>query len=314
MFSIATGPATIRLARLDDAAAISRIHQSHVPRWYRKTGGEHCEVGYEALTLDERYGFGGQWMSTETCAIHLNNLLLSHHMPYVAETDGKPVAEMELFVSREGPPYGRACHIGLLYVDKAFTGHGIGAMMVEKALQYARENRCDSLTVSATRATEEFYRRCGFAFRDALVEIEALPGDFIVDVAPLPPPLSLQSFTWGMNMHIGRLQSSAYHVFEAASEYALASCMNVQRHIQYLTVNGHPSVFVCQCPVPGNAVVRGWSAGADAGDLVFAALGKAAAMGVRTTNMLLCRKDYEHVEGLIESRLIGTRRTLMIKL
>jgi len=311
---ISTGPVTIRLARLDDAVAVTRIHQSHVPQWYRRTEGEHYEVGYDALTLDERYGFGGQWMSTETCAIHLNNLLLSHHMPYVAVADGQPVAEMELFVSREGAPYGRTCHIGLLYVHKDFTGRGIGTMMVEKALQYARENRCDSLTVSATQATEEFYRRGGFSFRDALVEIEALPGEFVVDVAALPPQLSLQSFTWGMNMSIGRLQSSAYHVFEMANEYALPSCMNMHRYTMYLKVNGHPAVFTCHCPIPGKAIVRGWSTGADTGDLVFAALSKAAAMGVHTTNMLLSRKDYDHLEGLIESRMIGTRRTLMIKL
>lgn len=314
MIHVSTGPVTIRLARLDDAAAITRIHQSHVPRWYRRAGNEHYEVDYGALTLDERYGFGGQWMSTETCAIHLNNLLLSHHIPYVAVADGQPVAEMELFVSREGAPYGRNCHIGLLYVHKDINGHGIGTMMIEKALQYARDNRCDSLTVSATQSTEEFYRRQGFSFRDALVEIEAMPGEYVVDVASLPPQTSMQSFAWGMDMSIGRLQSSAYHVFETADLLSLPSCMNVQRHTQYLKVNGHPAVFACHCPAPGKAIVRGWSAGADAGDLVFAALSKAAAMGLHSTSMLLSRKDYERIEGLIDSRLIGTRRTLMIKL
>ncbi len=311
---LSPGPINIRLARLDDASAITRIHMSHVPQWYRRTEAEHCEVGYDALTLDERYGFGGQWMSPETCAIHLNNLLLGHHLPFVAEADGQPVAEMELFVSREGVPYGRNCHIGLLYVHKDFSGRGIGTMMVEKALAYARENRCDSLTVSSVQATEEFYRRCGFSFRDALVEIEALPGEYVVDVAPLQPPLSMQSFTWGMDMKIGRLQSSAYHVFEIADEYSLPSCRNMQRHTRYLKVNGHPAVIACHCPIPGKAIVRGWSTGADAGDLVLAVLSKAAAMGLHTTNMLLSRKDYDHLEGLIEARMIGTRRTLMIKL
>jgi ribosomal protein S18 acetylase RimI-like enzyme len=308
------GPVTIRLARLDDATAITGIHLSHVPQWYREVGGEHCEVGYAALTLDERYGFGGQWMSTETCAIHLNNLLLCHHMPFVAEVDGRPAAEMELFIGREGALYGRNCHIGLLYVHKDYTGRGIGTMMLEKALQYARAEKCDSLTVSAAQATEEFYRRHGFSFRDALVEIEASPGDYLVDVAPLPPPLSMQSFTWGMDMKIGRLQSSAYHVFEMADQLSIPSCRNVQSQTQYLTVNGHPAVLSCHCTLPDNVIVRGWSSGADAGDLVFAALSKASAMGLRSTNMLLSRKDYEHVESLIDARLIGIRRTLMIKL
>ncbi len=308
------GLVTIRLARLDDAAAITRIHMSHVPQWYREADGEHCDVGYDALTLDERYGFGGQWMSTETCAIHLNNLLLNHYLPFVAEVDGMPAAEMELFVGREGTPYGKNCHIGLLYVHKDYAGRGIGTMMVEKALQYAKKNRCDSLTVSAAQATEGFYRQRGFSFRDALVEIEALPGDYLVDVAPLPPPLSMQSFTWGMDMKIGRLQSSTYHVFEMADQLSIASCRNVQRHTQYLTVNGHPAVLSCHSPQPGNAIVRGWSSEADAPDLVFAALSKASAMGLRSANMLLSRKDYDRVESLIDARLIGTRRTLMIKL
>jgi hypothetical protein len=82
----------------------------------------------------------------------------------------------------------------------------------------------------------------------------------------------------------------------------------------YLKVNGHPAVFACHCPVPGKAIVRGWSTGADACDLLFAGLSRAAAMGIQSTNMLLSRKDYEHVEGLIDARMIGTRRTLMIKL
>lgn len=313
MYPMSQIPVTLRLARLEDAAAIARIHCSHVRQWYRKVDGEHCDVGYDALTLDERFGFGGPWMSVETCAIHMNNLLLSHNQAFVAEADGMPVAEMELFMGREGIPYGKTCHIGLLYVHKDYMGQGIGSMLVEKAIRYVRENRYDSLTVSSAQATEEFYRRCGFSFQDALVEIEAFPGDYVADVALLPPPLSLQSFTWGMDMKIGRLQSSAYHVFELADRYWLPSCMNMRQYTHYLSINGHPAAISCTCPVPGNAVVHAWSSEADTGDLVFASLKKAATMGLRSANMLLSRKDYEHVESMIDSRLIGTRRTLMMR-
>lgn len=95
----------IRPARLEDASQVCDVHRSHVDRWYRILGSEMHEVGYGSLSIGERWGFGGPWMSTETCAIHLNNMLLQRHYPIVAYRGHRVTGEMELFESREGNSY-----------------------------------------------------------------------------------------------------------------------------------------------------------------------------------------------------------------
>lgn len=304
----------IRLARLDDAAAIADVHRSHITRWYRQIGDEQHEVGYGSLTLDERCGFGGPWMSPETCAIHLNNLLLRQHTPVVAEKDNRVVAEMELFVGREGRPYGRNCHIGVLYVHRREQRRGIGRRMVEHAIKYARESRCDTLTVASDSACAVFYRKCGFSFQDTLVEVEAAPGKYPVDLSPMPAQISLQAFTWGMSMKIGRLQSSAFHVFEMQDGYALPSASGYRRVRMFANVNGNRSLLSYVILPSGTAEVCAWSAGATASDLAFAALSGLNCREVRAARMLLSKCDYESIDGLVGERMLGSRQTLLVKL
>ncbi len=178
---------SIRLARLDDAAAIAEVHMSHVPRWYRQIDNEQYEVSYDDLTLDERFGFGGPWMSVETCAIHLNNLLLRHCLPVVAEQDGRIVAEMELFLGREGPRYGKNCHIGLLFVHSDYMGCGIGNKLIDHAVEMAKEHDCDTLTVASDENHENFYRRYGFSFGDAMASVEVYPARRPVEIVRPAP-------------------------------------------------------------------------------------------------------------------------------
>ena len=281
----------IRLARLDDAAAIAEVHRSHVARWYRQVGEAQFDVGYGALTLDERCGLGGPWVSPETCAIHLNNLLLHRHTPIVAEAAGGVAAEMELFVGREGPAYRKNCHIGLLYVHRALQGRGIGRALIGRAARHAREQRCDTLTVASRLENEEFYRRCGFSFNDTLVEAEATPGEYLVDRSPL-----------------------AYHLFEMADACALPSWAGCQRTSRFLGVNGQPSLLSYTSRPGGATEVSAWSAGADAGDLAFAALADLHAEGPQPARMLMPRRDVERLAGAVDVRLIGSRRTLVMRL
>jgi ribosomal protein S18 acetylase RimI-like enzyme len=304
----------IRLARLDDAAAIAEVHLSHVPRWYRQIGNKQHEVRYGDLTLDERCGFGGPWASVETCAIHLNNLLLRRQMPMVAEENGRIVGEMEMFVGREAPPYGKNCHIGLLYVRKDAQGRGIGRQMVGQAVKYAKEARCNTLTVASVLTCEEFYRKCGFAFHDTVVEIEAATGDYLVDMSTMPAQVSIQTFTWGMSMKIGRLQSSAYHVFEMGDDFALPSETDYRHVKAFVSVNDNPSLLSYICLPSGTAEVGAWSKGAGMGDLAFAALSDLNRRGIRSARMLLSKSDYERIDDLVDERVLGSRRTLLMKL
>ena len=236
-------PYKLRHASLDDAAEISEIHRSYVDRWYRKLDNEQCEVPYSSLSLSERWGFGGPWMSVETCSVHLNNLLLHHQFPIVAEEGGRPVGEMELFLGREGAPYGQNMHIGLLYVGRGHTGQGIGGALVEKAFRLAESQECDTVTVASGQASEGFYERCGFERAGSMVELEAATKDYGVDISPLPPPLNVWSFARGMSMPLGRYQSSAFHLFEQFDAYAIPEFLNLTRDRVFVAVDGHPSML-----------------------------------------------------------------------
>jgi GNAT superfamily N-acetyltransferase len=304
----------IRLARLDDTSGIVDVHRSHVARWYRQIDNEQYDVSYGDLTLDERCGFGGPWMSPETCAIHLNNLLLRRHLPVIAGQDGRIVAEMELFIGREQPPYGKNCHIGVLYVHKDCVNRGIGSRMVTHAIRQAKESHCDTLTVASARESEEFYRKSGFSFNDTLVEIEVTPDDYPVDLAPMPAPVNVQTFTWGMGMKIGRLQSSAFHVFAMGDDYALPSGPDHRCINSFVSVNGNLSLLSYVCPPSGTAEVSAWSAGAETGDLAFAALSDLNSRGIQKARMLLTKSDYERIGDLVDGRLLGSRRSLLMKL
>jgi predicted GNAT family acetyltransferase len=309
------GPVVLRLARLEDAAQITAIHQSHIPRWYRMIGDVTYDVSYDNLTIDERWGFGGPWMSAESCVIHLNNMLLRRCVPIVAQAGDQVVAEMELFIGREGPPYFKNCHIGLLYVHKDFTGRGIGRKMVEKAADIARQNDCDTLTVSAVPACEKFYRKCNFSFEDAMVEIEAHVRRYPADAIALPPPVNLQSFTWAMDMKIGRYQSSSYHVFEISDAYALPVFHGVDIHRAAFSVDGNPSMFAAvNHPDAGFVAAVGWTAGADIRSLVAAELTWFERLGLKTANFLLSRKDYDILGDQVEHRLVGQRGALVYRL
>ncbi|CAJ37922.1 GNAT family N-acetyltransferase [Methanocella arvoryzae] len=305
---------TFRLARLDDAAAICEVHKSHVFNWYRIVDSEQFDVEYDHLSVEDRWGFGGPWMSPETCAIHLNNLLLMRHLPYVAELGGRIVAEMELFIGREGEPYGRNCHIGLLYVHKDFTGKGTGISLIRHAREVARERGCESLTVSAMPHNEAFYLKCGFSYGHRLVQLNAPVRRYMVETSALQPPLSKQSFTWGMDLTIGRLQSSAYHLFELSDSYALPAFASVDKRTSFLSVSGHPSMITWTSGSIEEATVYAWSSGASARDLAAAAMKLLEPAGIRNANLLLTRDDYESLSGEIDAALVGTRATLIYPL
>ncbi len=305
---------TIRPARLDDAADICVIHCSHVPRWYRRSDTEQFDVEYSSLSLEERWGFGGPWMSPETCAIHLNNLLLRHHLPFVAESEGRIVGEVELFIGRESEPCGKNCHIGLLYIHKDYAGKGIGIEMIRHARRIARDNSCDTLTVSAMPHNEAFYHKCGFTSGGTLVQLSVPVRRYPVEMSVLQPPLSQQTFTWGMRMPVGRLQSSAFHLFELSDAYALPAYANIDRRTYFLNVAGSPSMLAWESSSAGEATVYGWSAEADARDLVAAVMKHLESNGITSANILLTRDDYDSISGEMDAQLRGTRTTLVYPL
>jgi hypothetical protein len=221
---------------------------------------------------------------------------------------------MELFIGREGEPYGRNCHIGLLYVHKECTGSGIGISLIRYAREIAREKNCESLTVSAMPHNEGFYLKCGFSFGEKLVEISAPVRRYQVETATAQPPLSKQSYTWGMNMIIGRLQSSAYELFELSDSYALPAFASVDKRTSFQTVAGHLSMITWTSTSIEEATIYAWSSGASARDLAAAAMKLLEPASIASANMLLSRDDYDSISSEIDARLVGTRATLIYPL
>lgn len=305
----------VRHAQLDDASGISDIHRSHVSRWFRRLDAEQVDVPYDNLSAGERWGFGGPWMSVETCAIHLNNLLLQHQFPLVAVKSDELVGEMELFLGKEMPGYGKNLHIGLLYVRKDHTGEGIGSALVDKAFRYAESRDCDTVTVASAPANLSFYEKCGFSLGRTMIELEAVTKAYEVDISPIQPPMSLWSFTRGLPMPIGRYQSSAFHVFEQLDQYAIPEFLNCRRDRVFMNIDRHPSLlaFTRYDTVPARADVYGWSdAGAEA--VTKAALTLLHKDGVRYANILLTGDDYYAMADEVDAAVKGSRGSLLRRL
>lgn len=64
---------------------------------------------------------------------------------------------------------GRDAYIGELAVDHAHGGKGVGAALVARATDWAREHGCERLTLqtgAANQGARRFYERLGFEYED----------------------------------------------------------------------------------------------------------------------------------------------------
>ena len=94
----------VRTASLDDVRGIVDIYCSDIDKWIKRVNGREVEARYEELSIEERWSHGGPWMSIETCAIHLNYLLVSNQYPLVTILDNKVISELELYIGEEKGP------------------------------------------------------------------------------------------------------------------------------------------------------------------------------------------------------------------
>ncbi len=102
-------------------------------------------------------------MSVETCAVHINALLLDGQLPIVAELDGKIVGEAEVFLSEEpinGEPK-RIAHLDVIEVHPKFRRMGIGRALIEH-IDATLRGRIDFLTAQPSDKALEFYKKTGF--------------------------------------------------------------------------------------------------------------------------------------------------------
>ncbi len=151
----------IRKASLEDVRGIVETYCSGIGKWYRIVNGEKIEASYEELSIFERWSHGGPWMTIETCSIHLNYVIVNNQYPLVAVLDDKIVGELELYIGYEKGLLGRHGYIDVLEVHKNYRGRGIGRSLVEKAVEIARENNCETIAVWPDPNAIGFYKKIG---------------------------------------------------------------------------------------------------------------------------------------------------------
>ncbi len=145
----------VREATLDDTQDIVAVHLTNPDRPF--------DQPMESLSIAERCDYGGPWMSVESCAIHLTNLLAWGHVPLVVEHEGGVIAQAEFYVGRDVPPFGATLDISVLYVHSDYQRRGVGSLLMEEMIRRGRDSDCDHMTVSGGVGSPAFYSRFGFS-------------------------------------------------------------------------------------------------------------------------------------------------------
>lgn len=151
----------IRKANLQDYLQIWQIHASDIADWVDETG-EVDEAKFRQASMAERWRIGGPWMSPETCAIHLNALLLAGQIPLVASKGQRVLGELELFVGPDARAGGKNANISVLYAHRVARGQRIGSALLHETVRRARVLDCQSITVfNPSAEAERLYQRFG---------------------------------------------------------------------------------------------------------------------------------------------------------
>lgn len=284
----------IRPATLDDIVAITEVHKGDIPVWYHAIGDERTQAPYEQLTVFERYIAGGPWMSVETCAVHVNELLLHDLPPIVVVIDQKVVAEAEFYIGEEGIPYGKTLDISVLYVHPECQNKGVGGALLKYLIERAMRSQCRCLTV--VPGPRGFYKRYGFnsVYDRPQYRISAEPSDLVYTIEDLPIETPWRVVT-GIPMPIGRYTSSrqewerhkmiTYHLPE------LSSCLH--RRMRIRASSGEAVLILSQhSPLDDALVVHAWTSTMPLPDLVAIARQESAFSG------------YEHLRLLIDQEIV----------
>lgn len=141
----------IRQAVLDDTRAISALFRERISAWQRLLpDGQVEDVDYDSLSVYERWLHGGAWMTVETGAVFLNNLLLGAGVPMVAEHDGRVYGYAEAYPNHEIEPFGEHLHIGSVIAPDGETEDAL----VDSFVMTARARKLMRLTASTALGEE----------------------------------------------------------------------------------------------------------------------------------------------------------------
>ncbi|MBO8174717.1 MAG: GNAT family N-acetyltransferase [Thermococcus sp.] len=289
----------IRIAKLEDTNGIVEVHCSDVEEWYHYENGQRREADlYDNLTLKERYLHGGPWMSIETCAIHLNNLILNGQIPLVAEIEGKIIGELELFISEEriNGRTKKIAHIDVLEVHREFRGQGIGRELVEAAEELARKEKCELLTVTPEKEAVGFYEKVGI--KDILHK-----GCFIsLNPSMLPnkdvkAEFSVREFSWkevkDKEIILGKFQSSYHHWFTAFKD----KIAGVDNTLYFESGQIGESYYILEGSFFGKDIATLYAWGKDSEKLILQIGNRAEELGFREIRTSISEKDLEKIQA-----------------
>jgi hypothetical protein len=199
----------IRLARLEDTHTIGQLFRHNIERWQRiNSAGQVEDLAYEHLTIYERWGHGGAWMSDETAVLWLSHLLRGGNLPYVLEDNGQVIGYLEAFSGDETVPLGKHLHIESLMTSQEAHAD----LLVQHAIQLAGKLGRIAVNLSIyDDVTVQFYQRHGFLpigqIRRMLFPTQTGQGFYKTTDHPNADPSQIRG--WGMIL--GRLSSARQH-------------------------------------------------------------------------------------------------------
>ncbi len=199
----------IRRAELQDYYGIWQVHASDIDDWVNADGDVNMTV-FRNTSMAERWQKGGAWMSPETCAIHLNALLLGGHTPLVAVKTGRVVGETELFIGDDARIGGKTANISVLYTHRQNRGQGLGSALLKEAIRRVKALGCQYVSVfNPSPDAEPLYRRFGMV--EELVQQQVLlhcQDAKLNDTSFTQTPLPNHDKLAGIPLQIGYFQSS----------------------------------------------------------------------------------------------------------
>lgn len=235
----------MRLATLDDTAAISALFCSTIDKWQRMDASGHVhDLDYADLSIYERWLHGGAWLSIETAAIWLSHLLRGAGLPYVLDNDDGIVAYVELCNSYERTPFNKHLHIGQMVTTDDEARDALVQFALEQAKTVGR------LTVSSSAYDEAkvtYFKRYGFNILEQTqrLSMSATSGNVgFYKVTDHPNDTYEQIAGW--QMPIGRTESAAFHWQQLWADlwHALPQVQARRTHRVRFNVAGQDA-FVC---------------------------------------------------------------------
>ncbi|MGA7923213.1 MAG: GNAT family N-acetyltransferase [Thermoplasmata archaeon] len=293
----------VRDATLGDAPAITTVHTSNVEHWVRTSpSSSPTELSYGELSVAERFAHGGPWMSVETCAIHLNQLLLAGQSALVVEDESGGVqGELEILTHDE-VPWGRTSHFSVVYVERTHHRQGFGGALLRAGLARSRAEEAVLSTVVPALGVDGFYRRWGFDRTVARLQEVEIP---VGEAQPAargtecrPGPLPAYEHLARLPFVLGRYQSPFtqwllwQHRLAGVTTRLRRDSGRFSGLDAYYTLEEY---FL----EPSMAVLQAWSADpGDLGGILDAAKHRAGTLGFRTIATAATLEGLEGLRGM----------------